>query len=234
MTRNDNGATVGTGTGTGTGVGIGTDPALAEAFAPVPDDTLGRLRALLAERAEDADLLDVAYRTLDGPLGTLLLAATPVGLVRIAFEVQDHEAVLADLAARVSPRVLAAPRRLDEVAREVDEYLTGRRHRFDLALDLRLARGFRRAVVEHLTDIGYGRTASYAQVAAAAGSPRAVRAVGTACALNPVPLVLPCHRVVRSDGTPGQYAGGAAAKAALLALEAGPAHDGADRAGRPA
>ncbi|UJP39015.1 methylated-DNA--[protein]-cysteine S-methyltransferase [Cellulomonas palmilytica] len=186
--------------------------------APGPGE-LDDLRALLAARAEDAGLLDVAYRTLDAPVGALLLAATPVGLVRVAFAVQDHEAVLADLAARVSPRVLAAPRRLDAVARQLDEYFAGTRRRFDVPLDLRLATGFRRAVVEHLPRIGYGRTESYAQVAAAAGSPRAVRAVGTACALNPVPLVVPCHRVVRSDGSPGRYAGGDAAKTALLELE---------------
>ena len=211
-----------------------TTDALAAALAPVDDATLDGLRTLLAERAERDGLLDVAYRTVDGPLGTLLVAATPAGLVRVAFEVQDHAAVLADLAARVSPRVLAAPRRLDAVARQLDEYFAGTRRRFDLPLDLRLSHGFRRAVVEHLAEIAYGRTASYAQVAAAAGSPRAVRAVGTACALNPVPVVVPCHRVVRSDGTPGRYAGGAAAKAALLALEADGVAPGGDRRGRPA
>jgi methylated-DNA-[protein]-cysteine S-methyltransferase len=189
----------------------------------VPDVTtseLDLLRASLAARAEREGLLDVAYRTVDGPLGPLLLAATDAGLVRVAFEVQDHERVLAELAARISPRVLAAPGRLDPVARQLDEYFDGRRRSFDVPVDLRLLGGFRRTVVEHLRDIAYASTASYATMAAAAGSPRAVRAVGTACALNPVPVVLPCHRVVRSDGSPGQYAGGAAAKLALLDLEA--------------
>ncbi|GEA81862.1 methylated-DNA--[protein]-cysteine S-methyltransferase [Cellulomonas uda] len=198
------------------------DDEAARLLAAVPEPgerAIADLHARLVARAQDAGLLDVAYRTLDAPVGTLLLAATPVGLVRVAFAVQDHDAVLADLAARVSPRVLAAPRRLDDVARQLDEYFSGARHRFDLPVDLRLATGFRRAVVEHLPTIGYGRTASYAQVASAAGRPRAVRAVGTACALNPVPLVVPCHRVVRSDGSPGRYAGGDAAKAALLELE---------------
>lgn len=198
------------------------DDEAARLLAAVPEPgerAIADLHALLVARAQDAGLLDVAYRTLDAPVGTLLLAATPVGLVRVAFAVQDHDAVLADLAARVSPRVLAAPRRLDDVARQLDEYFSGVRHRFELPVDLRLATGFRRAVVEHLPTIGYGRTASYAQVASAAGRPRAVRAVGTACALNPVPLVVPCHRVVRSDGSPGRYAGGDAAKAALLELE---------------
>ncbi|ROS30592.1 methylated-DNA--[protein]-cysteine S-methyltransferase [Cellulomonas sp. PhB150] len=187
--------------------------------APVTPDDLARLHADLAARALGVGLVDVAYRTLDGPLGPLLLAATPVGLVRVAFAVQDHDAVLTDLATRISPRVLAAPARLDDVARQLDEYFTGRRRTFDVPIDLRLVGGFRRVVVEHLAEIGYARTASYAAMAEAAGSPRAVRAVGTACALNPVPVVVPCHRVVRSDGTPGQYAGGAAAKLALLDLE---------------
>jgi methylated-DNA-[protein]-cysteine S-methyltransferase len=187
--------------------------------APVTPDDLSRLHADLAARAAREGLVDVAYRTLDGPLGPLLLAATPAGLVRVAFAVQGHDAVLTDLAARVSPRILAAPARLDDVARQLDEYFAGRRRAFDVPLDLRLVGGFRRVVVEHLADIGYAHTASYASMAAAAGSPRAVRAVGTACALNPVPVVVPCHRVVRSDGTPGQYAGGADAKLALLELE---------------
>jgi methylated-DNA-[protein]-cysteine S-methyltransferase len=186
-------------------------------LAPVDPADLDRLRRLLAERA--GDLLDVAYRTVDSPVGSLLLARTDEGLVRVAFAVQDHDAGLQALSDGISPRVLEAPGRLDDVARELDEYFTGRRTTFDVPLDLRLLRGFRRAVVEHLPDIAYGHTASYADMATLAGSPRAVRAVGTACALNPLPLVLPCHRVVRSDGTPGQYAGGAEAKRALLALE---------------
>lgn len=185
----------------------------------VPTDDLTRLHARLAARAADEGVLDVAYRTVDSPVGPLLLAVTPVGLVRVAFAVQDHDAVLTDLAARISPRVLEAPARLDQAAREVDEYFAGHRRAFDVPVDLRLLHGFRRTVVEHLAALGYGSTASYAQVAAAAGSPRAVRAVGTACALNPVPVVLPCHRVVRSDGSPGRYAGGAAAKELLLAQE---------------
>jgi len=185
----------------------------------VSADDLARLHGDLAARAAAEGLLDIAYRTVDSPVGPLLLARTPVGLVRVAFAVQDHAAVLDALAASVSPRVLEAPGRLDDVARELDEYFAGRRTAFDVPLDLQLLRGFRRDVVLHLPDIAYGRTASYATVATLAGSPRAVRAVGTACALNPLPLVLPCHRVVRSDGSPGQYAGGADAKLTLLDLE---------------
>jgi len=162
----------------------------------------------------------VAYRTVASPIGELLLAATGKGLVRVAFASEDHEAVLARLAAEVSPRVLLAPARLDVAARELDEYFAGRRSTFDLPLDLRLAHGFRRTVLTHLPEIGYGTTASYAAVAALAGNPRAVRAVGSACATNPVPVVVPCHRVVRSDGSLGGYAGGPARKQALLAIEA--------------
>ena len=187
---------------------------------PVNDeDTMARLRARLGEAAARDGLLDVAYREVATPVGSLLLAATEQGLVRVAYENQDHDRVLATLAELVSPRVLRAPARLDPVARQLEEYFGGQRQRFDLPLDLRLAHGFRRSVLGHLPDIGYGHTESYAQVAAAAGSPRAVRAVGTACALNPLPVVVPCHRVIRSDGSLGQYAGGAAAKEILLHLE---------------
>jgi methylated-DNA-[protein]-cysteine S-methyltransferase len=140
-------------------------------------------------------------------------------LVRVAYACEGHEEVLATLADRVSPRILSAPKRLDTVAREMDEYFAGSRTRFDLPIDYRLSAGFRRQVLDHLPDIVYGTTASYAAVAALAGSPRAVRAVGSACATNPLPVVIPCHRVIRSDGTPGGYAGGQAAKLTLLALE---------------
>jgi len=188
---------------------------------PVTDADLARLQARLTSAAADADLLDVAYRLHDTPLGTLLLAATPRGLVRVAFAVEGHDAVLQELADRVSPRVLPAPGRLDAVARELDEYFSGGRASFDVPLDWQLSAGFRRTVLEHLAaEVGYGATASYAALATLAGSPRAVRAVGSACATNPIPVVVPCHRVVRSDGSPGRYRGGEQAKLALLALEA--------------
>lgn len=183
------------------------------------DETLDRLHRRLERDAGADDLLDVAYRTIDSPVGTLLLAATTAGLVRVAYDVEDHDAVLTKLAAAVSPRVLRAPARLDDTARQLDEYFSRRRTAFDVPVDLRLAAGFRRSVIEALRGIGYGHRKSYAEVAAAVGSPRAVRAVGTACAHNPLPVVIPCHRVVRSDGSTGQYVGGAAAKTTLLALE---------------
>jgi methylated-DNA-[protein]-cysteine S-methyltransferase len=181
---------------------------------------LTRLRARLAEQAESDGLLDVSYRTMDSPLGPLLLAATPGGLVRVAFERENHDAVLTELASAISPRILRCPRGVDAVAGQLDEYFAGRRRRFDLPVDLQLARGFRRTVLMHLQEIPYGSTESYTVVARAAGSPAAVRAVGSACATNPVPLVVPCHRVVRRDGTIGQYRGGTEAKHTLLAMEA--------------
>ena len=187
---------------------------------PVSDTDLRALHAQLAARADAAGLLDLAYRTIDSPVGPLLLAATPAGLVRVAFASEDHDQVLAALAGQISPRILNAPQRLDDVARELDEYFGGTRRHFDLPLDFQLATGFRRVVLGQLPTIGYGQTASYAQVAAAAGSPRAFRAAGTACALNPLPVVVPCHRVVKSDGSPGRYRGGPAAKQLLLNLEA--------------
>jgi methylated-DNA-[protein]-cysteine S-methyltransferase len=187
--------------------------------APADDTTLTLLHARLSADAETARLLDVAYRTVDTPVGTLLLAATPAGLVRVAYDVEDHTAVLANLAAVISPRILRVPKRLDPVARQLDEYFTKRRTTFDVPVDLRLAAGFRRSVVEQLCAIGYGERASYAAVAAAVGNPKAVRAVGSACAHNPLPVVIPCHRVVRSDGTAGRYVGGPSAKTALLELE---------------
>lgn len=193
---------------------------LFDALGGDDSDALARLHSRLERDAEHADLLDVAYRTLDTPLGALLLAATPAGLVRVAYASEGHDAVLASLADKVSPRILRAPARLDGAAREIDEYFAGSRTHFDLPLDLRLTDGFRREVIEHLSEIGYGHRESYAAVAAAIGRPRAVRAVGTACARNPLPVVIPCHRVVRTDGSIGQYVGGVDAKQTLLTMEA--------------
>ena len=178
------------------------------------------LHAQLVASAEAEGILDVAYRTIDTPVGTLLLAATDKGLVRVAYANENHDSVLESLAQRISPRVLKAPRRLDLVAREIDEYFSQSRDSFDVPLDFQLSQGFRREVLNHLREIGYGHTASYASVAAAAGNPKAVRAVGTACTTNPLPVVVPCHRVVRSDGSMGGYVGGLDAKKTLLTLEA--------------
>jgi len=183
-------------------------------------DHLRQLHDRLAAAVHTEGVLDVAYRTVDSPFGALLLAATEQGLVKVAYAVQDHDTVLEQLASTISPRLLHAPARLDPAARDLEEYFAGRRTSFDLPLDLRLAHGFRRNVLAHLRDIAYGTTASYAALAAAAGSPKAFRAAGSACATNPLPIVVPCHRAVRSDGTLGQYVGGAEAKRSLLTLEA--------------
>ena len=197
-------------------------PARTDLFAALPeiDEAVQRqLHARLVADASAAGILDVAYRTVDSPLGPLLLAATEQGLLRVAYAREDHDQVLAQLASSVSARVLRAPARTDLAARELEEYFAGQRTAFNLPLDLRLSTGFRRTVLTHLADIAYGTTASYAAVAGAAGNPGAVRAVGTACATNPLPVVLPCHRVIRSDGTVGRYVGGVDAKRALLSLE---------------
>ncbi|HEX3489687.1 MAG TPA: methylated-DNA--[protein]-cysteine S-methyltransferase [Streptosporangiaceae bacterium] len=202
---------------------MNNEPEAADVLAALPEVTPAELAALhdrLAARADAGDLMDVAYRTIDSPVGPLLLAATPQGLLRVAYESEDHDQVLATLAERVSPRILNAPRRLDPAARELDEYFAGARRRFDLPLDRSLSHGFRLTVLSHLPDIGYGQTASYGAVAALAGRPRAARAVGTACATNPLPVVVPCHRVILGDGQIGAYVGGPAAKRLLLGLEA--------------
>jgi methylated-DNA-[protein]-cysteine S-methyltransferase len=183
-------------------------------------ETLARLHRQLEDAAEREGLLDVAYRTVDSPVGRLLLAATPRGLVRIAYDIEDHDRVLETLAGRLSPRVLRAPKRLDSAARELEEYFGGQRRAFDLPLDLSLSHGFRLLVQQRLPSIAYGQTRSYGQVAELVGNPKAVRAVGTACATNPLPVVVPCHRVLKADGTQGGYVGGPEAKRTLLTLEA--------------
>jgi methylated-DNA-[protein]-cysteine S-methyltransferase len=193
----------------------------ANHFASTDDTaTLSRLRDRLGLAAEAEGLLDVAYTTIDSPVGPLLLAATPRGLLRVAYDVEDHDRVLDTLAQRISPRVLRAPRRLDAAARELGEYFGGRRRIFDLPLDLSMSAGFRQLVQRRLTEIGYGQTRTYGQVAALVGNPRAVRAVGTACATNPLPVVVPCHRVLPASGAVGGYVGGSDTKRALLRLEA--------------
>lgn len=180
---------------------------------------LDELHARLAAAAERESILDVAYRIVDSPVGPLLIAATDRGIVRVAYAREGHDDVLQHLAEKVSPRILHAPARLDTAARELEEYFAGHRRHFDMPLDWCLSAGFRSTVLHHLPEIGYGHTASYAAVAKLAGNPKAVRAVGSACATNPLPVVVPCHRVVRSDGAVGGYVGGVDAKRILLTLE---------------
>lgn len=184
---------------------------------PLPDPTPP---PDLAAAAGNAGLLDVAYTTLDSPVGILLLAATPSGLVRVAYvDPGAQDAVLDGLAARVSPRVLKAPRRLDGPRRELDEYFAGRRNRFELALDWRLITDFGRRILTATAAIPYGSISSYGEVARRAGSPRGARAAGNALGANPLPIILPCHRVVHADGRIDGYTGGPARKRTLLAIE---------------
>jgi methylated-DNA-[protein]-cysteine S-methyltransferase len=172
-----------------------------------------------AARAVEEGLLDVAYATADSPFGPLLLAKTRRGLVRVGLPNQDSDLLLADLATRVSPRVLEAPGELDEARRELDLYFEGKLDRFGLPLDWRLSSGFRQRVLRQINRIPYGQTRSYTEMARRAGNERAVRAAGTACGSNPIPLVVPCHRVLRTGGALGGYGGGLPMKQALLELE---------------
>ena len=161
--------------------------------------------------------MDVAWVVEDTPIGPLTLAATPTGLVRVGFGHEDD--VLTELAADVSPRVVRLPKRLDGLRRQLDEYFAGRRRRFDVALDRRLSHGYRRTVLEELSRVPYGETVSYKDLAERTGNPKASRAVGTAMATNPIPIVVPCHRVLRTGGALGGYGGGLDTKVWLLRHE---------------
>lgn len=173
----------------------------------------------LAERAQSEGLLDVAYATIDSPFGPLLIAATPKGLVRVNLPAYDPEETLEELAARVSPRVLEAPASLGEARRELELYFEGKLTEFELPIDWQLTGGFRGKVQRAINRIPYGQTRTYADMARSAGNERAVRAAGTACGSNPIPIVVPCHRVLRSGGGLGGYGGGLPMKEALLKLE---------------
>ena len=189
---------------------------------PLDPAAWSRLRRALADRASAEGLVDVAFERHDSPLGPLVLGATAAGLVRLGLPAEGEDAVLEELADRVSPRVLHAPREsLDRARRQLDEYFGGRRRRFEVPLDWRLTAGFRREVLRATAGIPYGRTATYREVAGGAGRPAATRAAGSALATNPLPILVPCHRVLPSRGGIGDYRGGAAAKALLLALEGG-------------
>ena len=188
---------------------------LREAALDLPADAPS-----LAERADDEGLLDVAYASVDSPLGPLLVAATPEGLVRVSYtQFRGEDETLEELARRVSPRVLEAPAKLDRVRRELDEYFEGRRQDFDLAIDWSHLAGFTREVLRATAQIPFGDVSTYAGVAEAAGSPRAVRAAGNALGANPMPVIVPCHRVLRTGGKLGGYTGGLERKEFLLRLE---------------
>ncbi len=196
------------------------DVALGEAADGLPA-TGPSPRALdrLARGAEKEGVLDVAYAQVDSPFGPLTVAVTPRGLVRLAYPERPLDAVLGDLAKEVSPRVLEAPARLDPVRRELGEYFEGRRQSFETPIDWALTRGFFRRVLQATARIGYGRVSTYAEVAAGAGSAKAMRATGNGLGSNPMPVVVPCHRVLRTGGGLGGYTGGIERKEFLLALE---------------
>jgi len=185
----------------------------------MPDLDPARVSVELARRADAAGLLDVAWSTLDTPLGPIAVFVTPRGLVRVAYDRENFGAVADEVAERVSPRVLLAPRRTDAVRAQLDAYFAKGRRAFDLPIDWTLVRGFNRGVLRATAAIPYGEVASYGDVASAAGSPRAARAAGNALAGNPIPIVVPCHRVIHADGGLGGYTGGLETKRFLLGLE---------------
>lgn len=180
------------------------------------------LRSRLIGQAGREDLLELAFERHDSPFGTIMVIAGEAGILRVALAAEAEEAVLTDLAGRVSGRIARAPRSSIKSARkQFDGYFAGSLKSFDLPLDWSLVTGFRRDVLRQTALIPYGSTASYAEMAARSGSPRAVRAAGSALARNPLPIIVPCHRVLRSDGTVGEYLGGSSMKSGLLAMEAG-------------
>jgi methylated-DNA-[protein]-cysteine S-methyltransferase len=173
----------------------------------------------LAARAGSEGLMDVGYAQVDSPLGPLTVAATERGLVNLSYPERSLDRVLERLAAEVSPRILESPARVDGIRRELDAYFSGSLQRFSTPIDWSLAQGFYRKVLQATATIRFGDVSSYAGVAAGAGSPKAVRAAGTGLGSNPIPIVVPCHRVLRSDGAIGGYTGGLERKEFLLALE---------------
>jgi len=194
--------------------GLTTDPA---GEGPEGPDTVADLVAQALARADADGLVDVAWAVDDTPIGPLTLAATTSGVVKIAFGAD--ESALAELAATVSPRLVRLPRRLDALRRELDEYFAGRRRDFDVGLDRRLSHGYRLAVLEELSRVRFGETVTYKDLAQRTGHPKASRAVGTAMATDPIPIVVPCHRVLRTGGALGGYGGGLDTKAWLLRHE---------------
>jgi methylated-DNA-[protein]-cysteine S-methyltransferase len=176
--------------------------------------------ARAADRAVSAGAVEVAYAEMDSPVGPLVIAATEDGLVTVAFAASGLDVILDHLAARISPSLIRAPRMVDPARRQIDQYLAGRRRVFEMELDWRLITPFQRCVLEHTAAIPYGQTSTYSDIAVLSGSPRGARATGNALGANPLPIVIPCHRVLPRGGGPGGYAGGTPIKEALLHLEA--------------
>lgn len=202
------------------GVLVGPDhPGTSDAALDL-DAAAARAAARFGELAAAKGAAKVAYARVDTPLGVATVAATKRGVVALALPNRTLDAFLAELSAGVSPRVVEAPGRLDEVRRELEEYFAGERRQFDLSLDWSLVPGgFYRKVLRQTARLPFGRTATYGEIAQRAGNPRAHRAAGTALGSNPIPILVPCHRIVRSGGDPGNYAGGPEMKRWLLELE---------------
>jgi methylated-DNA-[protein]-cysteine S-methyltransferase len=198
-----------------------TDPevAIRQAANDATAGRAGELAAAVARRAEADGLVEIAYTTADSPYGTLTLAATEEGLVALGLPNLPTDEILETISAKVSPRILESPGRLDEVQRELDLYFEGRLKSFDVPLDWRLSTGFRQRVLREIDRIPFGETRSYTDMAKGAGNPRAVRAAGSACGSNPIPIIVPCHRVLRTGGGLGGYGGGLPLKEELLRLE---------------
>jgi methylated-DNA-[protein]-cysteine S-methyltransferase len=190
----------------------------ALALSP-PEDAARRAAERFTARAAEEGLLDVAYATVDSPVGPLFVARTKRGLVEVAYDATDLDRLLGRLSTKISPRVLDAPGELDEVRRELDEYFEGRRVDFDLPLDWRLTSGFTQRVLRATAKVPYGRVSTYREMAGKAGNERAVRAAGNALGANPIPIVVPCHRILRTGGSLGGYGGGVERKEFLLRLE---------------
>jgi len=184
-----------------------------------PDIDATRLGEALSRRAAAEHLLDVAYGELDSPLGRLTVFVTPAGLLRISYDHDPLDDALDEITTRVSPRILRSAAATDGARRELDEYFAGRRHDFETPVDWRLIRGFASGVLHATARVPFGQVTTYRQVATEAGSPRAARAAGNALASNPIPIVVPCHRVLHADGGLGGYSGGLDRKRFLLRLE---------------
>ncbi len=196
-----------------------TDGDLQRGLAALPesDPSVGVLR--FRRRAAQAGLLDVAYAVTDSPLGPLAVFVTPRGLVRVAYQGEPLDEVVAEVAARVSPRVLLAPEQTDAIRRELDAYFTRRLQSFSVPIDWTLVRGFARGVLHATAAIPFGQVTTYGHLAEAVGSPRAARAAGNALGSNPIPIVVPCHRVLHAGGGLGGYTGGLERKRILLRIE---------------
>lgn len=193
---------------------------LGAAGGPRADAGWHRVRAQTLAGADARGLIDLAYERHDSPFGTLLVVAGNAGIVRIALSVEDEAEVLTGLSQRISPRIGRIGREsITMVRNQLDGYFGGRRREFEVPLDWRLTRGFRREVLRHTALVPYGSTASYREMAVRAGSPNAVRAAGSALATNPLPILVPCHRILRSDGKVGSYLGGSSMKESLLTME---------------